>query len=65
MNRIDRVSVLLLMSFSSASGFAADSEHEQERVKDAGEVLKKLSIFPTTSHKTCSTKQNVWLSCLP
>jgi lipid-binding SYLF domain-containing protein len=33
------------MSFSP-SGFAADSEHEQERVKEAGEVLKEIINIP-------------------
>jgi lipid-binding SYLF domain-containing protein len=37
--------MLLLMSFSP-SGFAADSEHEQERVKEAGEVLKEIINIP-------------------
>ena len=46
MNRVIVCLVLLLMSFSSASGFAADSEHEQERVKDAGEVLKEIINIP-------------------
>ena len=45
MNRVIVCLVLLLMSFS-ASGFAADSEHEQERVKDAGEVLKEIINIP-------------------
>src|SRR5690242_8843073 len=45
MNRVIVCLVLLLMSFSP-SGFAADSEHEQERVKDAGEVLKEILNIP-------------------
>ena len=45
MKRVIVCLVLLLMSFS-ASGFAADSEHEQERVKDAGEVLKEILNIP-------------------
>jgi SH3 domain-containing YSC84-like protein 1 len=45
MNRVIVCLVLLLMSFSP-SGFAADSEHEQERVKEAGEVLKEIINIP-------------------
>src|SRR5690242_9063656 len=45
MNRVIVCLVLLLMSFSP-SGFAADSEHEQERVKEAGEVLKEILNIP-------------------
>jgi lipid-binding SYLF domain-containing protein len=37
--------VLFLISLST-SVFAADSEHEQERVKDAGEVLKEILNIP-------------------
>jgi SH3 domain-containing YSC84-like protein 1 len=45
MNRVIVCLVLLLMSFLP-SGFAADSEHEQERVKEAGEVLKEIINIP-------------------
>jgi lipid-binding SYLF domain-containing protein len=45
MNRVIVCLMLLLMSFSP-SGFAADSEHEQERVKEAGEVLKEIINIP-------------------
>jgi len=45
MNRVIVCLVVLLMSFSP-SGFAADSEHEQERVKEAGEVLKEIINIP-------------------
>jgi lipid-binding SYLF domain-containing protein len=37
--------VVFLISLST-SVFAADSEHEQERVKDAGEVLKEILNIP-------------------
>src|SRR3954451_10292409 len=45
MNRVIVCLVLLFMSFS-ASGFAAEGQHEQERVKDAGEVLKEIINIP-------------------
>jgi SH3 domain-containing YSC84-like protein 1 len=37
---------LLTVVISSASAFAAASEHEQERVKEAGEVLKEILNIP-------------------
>ncbi|HEX6820417.1 MAG TPA: lipid-binding SYLF domain-containing protein [Candidatus Sulfotelmatobacter sp.] len=45
MNKLMVCLLTVLMSFS-ASVFAADSEHEQERVKDAGEVLKEILNIP-------------------
>jgi lipid-binding SYLF domain-containing protein len=45
MNKLIVCLLTVLMSFS-ASAFAADSEHEQERVKDAGEVLKEILNIP-------------------
>lgn len=45
MNKLMACLLTVLMSFS-ASVFAADSEHEQERVKDAGEVLKEILNIP-------------------
>src|SRR6478736_5185882 len=45
MNKLIVCLLTVLMSFS-ASAFAADSEHEQERVKEAGEVLKEILNIP-------------------
>ena len=45
MNKLIVCLLTVLMSFS-ASTFAADSEHEQERVKEAGEVLKEILNIP-------------------
>jgi SH3 domain-containing YSC84-like protein 1 len=45
MNKLIVCLLTVLMSFS-ASAFAAGSEHEQERVKDAGEVLKEILNIP-------------------
>ena len=44
MNRV--IVCLVLFLVSSVSAIAADSEHEQERVKDAGEVLKEIINIP-------------------
>ena len=43
MNKLIVCLLTVLMSFS-ASAFAVASEHEQERVKEAGEVLKEIRI---------------------
>jgi len=45
MNKLIVCLLTVLMSFP-ASAFAADSEHEQERVKEAGEVLKEILNIP-------------------
>ena len=45
MNKLIVCLLTVLMSFS-ASAFAADSEHEQDRVKEAGEVLKEILNIP-------------------
>ncbi len=45
MNKLIVCLLTVLMSFS-VSAFAVDSEHEQERVKDAGEVLKEILNIP-------------------
>ncbi len=37
---------LMIILMFSMLAFAADSEHEQERVKDAGEVLKEILNIP-------------------
>jgi lipid-binding SYLF domain-containing protein len=37
---------LMIVLMSSMLAFAADSEHEQDRVKDAGEVLKEILNIP-------------------
>ena len=37
---------LMIVLMFSILAFAADSEHEQERVKDAGEVLKEILNIP-------------------
>jgi len=37
---------LLVLLMSAVGGFAADDEHEQERVKDSGEVLKEILNIP-------------------
>jgi len=45
MNKLIVCLLTVLISFS-VSAFAADSEHEQERVKEAGEVLKEILNIP-------------------
>jgi SH3 domain-containing YSC84-like protein 1 len=45
MNKLIVCLLTVLMSFST-SAFAADSEHEQDRVKEAGEVLKEILNIP-------------------
>src|SRR5216110_909684 len=45
MNKLIVCLLTVLMSFS-ASAFAVASEHEQERVKEAGEVLKEILNIP-------------------
>ena len=45
MNKFIVCLLAVLMSFS-ASTFAVDSEHEQDRVKEAGEVLKEILNIP-------------------
>ncbi len=37
---------LLLIALLSAASFAAEDEHEEDRVKDAGEVLKEILNIP-------------------
>ena len=45
MNKLIVCLLTVVMSFS-ASAFAVASEHEQERVKEAGEVLKEILNIP-------------------
>jgi len=37
---------LVVLLMSAVGGFAADDEHERERVKDSGEVLKEILNIP-------------------
>ena len=46
--------IVLLMS--AATAFAADDEREEDRVKDAGTVLKEILNIRMTFRKICSTK---------
>lgn len=44
--KIGRITTCLLMVCLAATSFAANDEREQDRVKDAGEVMKEILNIP-------------------